>query len=224
MRKVIIFVDGMFMRRRVFERKCFYYSAKEIRNYCLKHLKQDDYLVRMYYYDCLPLRAKGISPLNNREIRFAELESAKQRYMLIDALKSTPQLALRLGYMEWNGRDWAIVGAKVAPLLRQKIQLSELSDADIRPNSESTQIDVKMALDMTVLASRKAAELFVLITDRSDLIPAIEMVRLEGVQLCLDAMYAPISSELAAEVDFRSTYVPGQAEHKTQPRHPDASQ
>ncbi len=210
MRKVMMFVDGMFMRRRVFERKWFYFSAKEIRQYCLKHLKPEDYLVRLYYYDCLPLQAKGVSPLNGKTIRFAELESARQRYMLIEALKHTPQVALRLGHMEWNGRDWSIVGSKVAPLLQGKIQIGELTDADIRPNSEAAQIDVKMALDMTLLAGKKAADLFVLLTDRAGLIPALEMVRQEGVQLCLDAMHAPVSGELGLHADFLSTQVPDQ--------------
>jgi len=40
-----------------------------------------------------------------------------------------------------------------------------------------------------------------------DLIPALEQVRTEGVQICLDAMYAPIHSELGASVDIRSTQV-----------------
>ncbi len=210
MRKVMMFVDGMFMRRRVIEKKWFYYSAKEIRNYCLKHLKSDDYLVRIYYYDCLPLQAKGVSPLNEKEIRFYELESAKLRSKLFDALKSTPNFLLRLGYMEWNRRDWSIVGSKVAPLLKKEITVDDLSDADIRPNSESTQIDVKMALDMTLLAGKMAADLFVLISDRSDLIPAMELVRQEGIQICLDPLHAPVSRDLEEQADLVSTQAPGQ--------------
>ena len=208
MRKVMFFVDGMFMRRRVLEKKYFYYSAKEIRSYCIKHLKSEDYLVRIYYYDCLPLQAVGTSPLNGKEIHFSRLESAKLRYKLIDSLKTTPNFALRLGSMEWNGRDWSIVGSKVAPLLKKEIEVAELSDQDIRPNSESVQIDVKMALDLTLLAGKKAADLFVVISDRTDLVPAMEMVRQEGVQLCLDPMFAPVSSELLAQADFRSSQVP----------------
>jgi len=215
MRKVILFVDGMFMRRRVLEKGWFLYKAREIRNYCLKHLKQDDYLVRIYYYDCQPLQAKGISPLNSKEIHFSQLESAKLRYQLFDALKTTPNFCLRLGYMEWNGRDWSIVGSKVTPLLKQEITVDDLTDADIRPGSETTQISVKMALDMTMLAGRKTADLFTVITGRTDLIPALEMVRQEGVQVCLDPMFAPISSELGAQADFLSTQVPDYAEPNT---------
>lgn len=68
--------------------------------------------------------------------------------------------------MEWNGRDWSILGSKVAPLLKKDIQVDDLAEDDIRPNSESAQIDVKMALDITGLAARQAADLFILITDR----------------------------------------------------------
>jgi len=214
MRKIMMFVDGMFMRRRVMAKKWFYYGARDIRNYCLRHLKQNDYLVRIYYYDCLPLNASGISPLSGKEVRFRELESAQMRYKLLDNLKATPNVSLRLGNMEWNGRDWTIVGSKVAPLLKKDIQVDDLSDSDIRPNSESAQIDVKMALDMTLLATKKTADMFVLISDRTDLVPALERVGDEGVQICLDTLQAPVDSSLAAQVDFRNTRVSESAEKK----------
>ena len=210
MRKVMVFVDGMFMRRRVLEKNWFMYKPREIRDYCLKHLKQDDYLVRIYYYDCLPLQARGISPLNGNEINFSQLESARLRYQLFDGLRITPNFCLRLGSMEWNGRDWSIVGSKVAPLLKKEISVDDLSDGDIRPGSEATQISVKMALDMTMLAGKNAGDLFTVISGRTDLIPAMEMVRQEGVQICLDPMYAPINNELKAQADFQSTQLSGQ--------------
>ncbi len=214
-RKVIVFVDGMFMRRRVLEKNWFMYKAREIREYCLKHLKQDDYLVRIYYYDCQPLQAKGVSPLNGKEINFSQLQSARLRYQLFDQLKTTPNFCLRLGYMEWNGRDWSIVGSKAAPLLKKEITVDDLSDGDIRPGSETTQISVKMALDMTMLATKKTADMFILITGRTDLIPAMELVRQEGVQIGLDPMFAPISSALGAQADFLSTHVPDNSEQNT---------
>ena len=212
-RKIVIFVDGMFMRRRVLEKGWFLFKAKEIRNYCLRHLKQDDYLVRIYYYDCLPLQSKGVSPLNGKEINFSQLESARFRYQLFDHLKTTPNMCLRLGYMEWNGRDWTIVGSKVAPLLKQEMTVEDLLDKDIRPGSETTQMSVKMALDMTSLAGKRVADMFVLISGRTDLIPAMEQVRQEGVQICLDPMFAPISNQLGAQADFVSTQVPDAVEH-----------
>lgn len=208
MRKVLFFVDGMFMRRRVMERKSFYYGAKEIRQYCQSHLKNDDYLLRIYYYDCAPLEASGVSPLSGREIDFGALKSAQQRTMLFSRLQATPNMALRLGKMEWNGRDWAIVGTKVAPLLKKEMGVEELRDSDIRPHSESAQIEVKMALDMTGLARRHAADLFVLIGDKADLVPALELVRGEGVQICLDPMHAPVDADLSAEADFVHTQLP----------------
>ncbi len=63
-RKVIIFTDGMFMPRRVLERNHFLYKPREIREYCQKHLRQNDYLVRITFYDYRPLQARETSPLN----------------------------------------------------------------------------------------------------------------------------------------------------------------
>ena len=110
--------------------------------------------------------------------------------------------------MEWNGRDWSIVGSKINPLLKKEITIDDLADSDIRPDSESPQISVKMALDMAQLAYKKAADMFVVITGKSDLVPALEMVRQEGIQVCLDPMHAPISDELSEQADFLTSYLP----------------
>ncbi len=198
----------MFMHRRVLEKNWFLFRPKEIRDYCQKHLRPDDYLIRIYYYDSIPLQAVGVSPLNGKEIRFAQLESAKHRYQLFYQLKTTPNFCLRLSYMEWNGRDWSIVGSKINPLLKKEITIDDLADSDLRPDSESPQISVKMALDMAQQAYKKAADLFVVITGKSDLVPALEMVRQEGIQVCLDPMHAPISDELSEQADFLTSFLP----------------
>lgn len=208
-RRVVVFVDGMFMRRRVLDRNHFLYKPREIREYCMQHLSRNDYLFRIYYYDAQPLQARATSPLNGREIDFAQLESARLRQQLFEQLRTTPNFCLRLGNMEWNGRDWSIIGSKVAPLLRQEITVDDLTDTDIRPHAETAQINVKMALDLVTLAAKGIGELFVVITDKSDLAPALEQVKQEGVQICLDNMHAPVSDELAEQVDFQSTQLPG---------------
>jgi len=218
MRNVVFFVDGMFMRRRVFEKKIFFYSARAIRNYCRKHLRGDDSLLRIYYYDCLPLRATGTSPLTGNTIRFIELESAKQRYKLLDALRATPHMASRLGHMEWNGRDWSIVGSKVASVLAKEITVDELTDDDIRPAAEPSGIEVKMALDMVRLAGKNPPDLFVLITDRSDLVPALEEVRQEGKQVCLDPMSAPCPHALEESADMVATVAGEYSDRKERSR------
>lgn len=218
MRNVVFLVDGMFMRRRVFEKKLFYYSARAMRNYCRKHLKQDDCLLRIYYYDCLPLRATGTSPLTGNTIRFFELESAKQRYKLLESLRTTPHVASRLGHMEWNGRDWSIVGSKVASVLARQTSVEDLTDEDIRPAAEPSGIEVKMALDMVRLARKDAADLFVLVTDRSDLVPALEEVREEGKQVSLDSMNAPCSHTLEESADIVATVVGDYVDRKESSR------
>lgn len=66
MRKVVFMIDGWFMRKRIYRLKTFYYSGPEIRKYCLRHLKQNDYLYRIFYYDTEPLEKKGHNPISKK--------------------------------------------------------------------------------------------------------------------------------------------------------------
>ena len=84
MRKVVFMIDGWFMRKRIYRLKSFYYCGTEIRKYCVRHLRQDDYLYRIFYYDTAPLDKKGHNPISKKAIDFKNTAVAKQQFELFD--------------------------------------------------------------------------------------------------------------------------------------------
>lgn len=74
MRKVVFMIDGWFMRKRIYSLRAFHYSGPEIREYCVSHLGDDDYLYRIFYYDTEPLGRRGRNPISKKAVDFKKLE------------------------------------------------------------------------------------------------------------------------------------------------------
>jgi len=72
MRKVVFMIDGWFMWKRVKNLNAFIYNGKEIRKYCMKHLRRNDYLYRIFYYDTEPLDMKAHHPMTGKLIDFSQ--------------------------------------------------------------------------------------------------------------------------------------------------------
>jgi len=92
MRKVVFMIDGWFMRKRIYNLKIFHYGGPEIRKYCKSHLKQNDYLNRIFYYDTKPLDKKGHNPITKKLIDFKNTPTSKAQEELLESINSTTQL------------------------------------------------------------------------------------------------------------------------------------
>ena len=84
MRKVVFMIDGWFMRKTIYSSKAFFYSGPEIRKYCLSHLRRDDYLYRIFYYDTEPLNKKGHHPVTKESIDFGKTRVAQTQMKLLN--------------------------------------------------------------------------------------------------------------------------------------------
>ncbi len=89
MRKFAFVIDGYFMQKRVQSLKLFYYTGKDIRDYCKKHLEnRDDCIYRIFYYDTGPLNYKGHNPISKKHIDFKQSDLSKRKKELrIESLK-----------------------------------------------------------------------------------------------------------------------------------------
>ena len=95
MRRVVFIIDGWFMRKRIYRLKAFKYSGPEIRKYCVKHLKEGDYLYRIFYYDTEPLDKTGHNPVTGKPINFGKTQVAIEQKELFNSIRKTPNFALR---------------------------------------------------------------------------------------------------------------------------------
>lgn len=207
MRKVVFMIDGWFMRKQIYKFKAFYYKGEEIRKYCLKHLKKDDYLYRIFYYDTEPLDKKGHKPITKSAIDFSTTPIAKAQRVLLESIKHTPNFALRLGKTVWKNNEWILSDTKLKALLAKQITVDDLTDDDFRPFIEQKAVDMKIGLDITHIATKRLADLLVIITGDADIVPVLKAARREGMQVCLDPLRNPIRAELSEHVDMIASYI-----------------
>jgi uncharacterized LabA/DUF88 family protein len=198
-------IDGWFMRKRIYHLGSFLYNGSNIRDYCKKHLRVGDEIYRIYYYDTQPLEGKGNNPLTNSLIDFGKTNVAKNQRELLDSLKCTPNVALRLGKTVWRNKSWKLNNEKLKNLIKGKISVNDLSEGDFQPLIEQKTVDMKIGLDLALIATKKLADVLILISGDSDMVPALKLARTEGMLVGLDPLKNNINPDLAEHVDFVST-------------------
>jgi len=208
MRKVVFMIDGWFMRKRIYKLRAFHYDGPSIREYCVKHLREKDYLYRIFYYDTNPLDKKGHHPVTGKSIDFSKTDVARQQRELFESIKRTPNFALRLGRTAWRNNNWILSPEKTKLLLQGKISPSDLEESDVSPQIEQKTVDMKIGLDIATIAIKRLADLLVIITGDEDVVPVLKFARTEGLQVCLDPLWNNISPHLSEHVDFVSTKIP----------------
>ena len=114
-------------------------------------LAHQDELLRTYYYHCLPY--KSPSPTPEEAERFAR----KQRFF--HALSRLDRFEVREGKLALRG--WDRTTGK--PILEQK------------------RVDIKLAVDLVLLATKHQITRAVIVTGDSDFLPAIQAAKDEGV-------------------------------------------
>ncbi|HEV2737296.1 MAG TPA: NYN domain-containing protein [Candidatus Elarobacter sp.] len=108
-------------------------------------------LLRTYYYHCLPFQSSP--PTDEERRRFSHAQSFFGR------LGRIPRFHVREGKLAYRGRD-ASTGL---PFFEQK------------------RVDLMLGLDMALLATKRQISDVVLFSGDSDLLPAVEAVKSEGV-------------------------------------------
>lgn len=205
MRKVVFVIDGWFMRKRIKHLKTFNYTGPEIRKYCKGHLREGDAIYRIFYYDTEPLDKKGHHPITNKTVDFKETYTAKEQRLLLDSIKKTPNFALRLGQSIWINKSWILKYDKLKALINNKIKIEDLKEYDVYPHIIQKTVDMKIGLDIAFMAGKKVADVLIIITGDSDIVPALKFARREGMIVGLDPLQQNISAELSEHVDFIAT-------------------
>ena len=208
MRRAVFIIDGYFMWKRISFLKAFYYDGNNIRKYCLKHLDKEDFLYRIFYYDTHPLEAKGHNPISNKLINFKTSPATQARIRLYESLRKTPNFALRLGHPSWKNKEWCLNPEKFQELLDRKISIDNLQEADVMPRIEQKEVDMKIGLDIALIAIKKQADFLIIITGDMDFVPVLKFARREGMQVCLDPLRSQVKPELQEHVDYIRTKIP----------------
>ncbi len=129
------------------------------------------------------------------------------QYLLLESIKSTPNFALHLGKTVWENNEWILAPSKFKSLINKKLFVDDLCENDVRPLIEQKAVDMKIGLDIALIAIKRIADLLIIITGDADIVPALKFARREGMQVGLDPLRNPIQPELAEHVDFIDTKI-----------------
>lgn len=203
--KVAILIDGGFFLKRY---RTIYNGwnhkpdqvAKELIRMCSNHISDDDYLYRIFYYDCYPITKKAHNPVSKKSIDFSKSDAAKFRIQFFEELKKKRKIALRLGYLK-TSNHWIISPTKTKDLLNGSIKISDLDEVDVTYQIQQKSVDMKIGLDIASLSYKDHVEKIILISGDGDFVPAAKLARREGVDFVLDPMWNNIDDSLFEHID-----------------------
>jgi len=205
-----ILIDGGFYQRRaqsLFGEKTPEERVDELMRYIRHHLKKDDHLYRVFYYDCPPSRDRVYHPLLKRQIDLSKTSEYQWMTQFHSLLMNQRKVALRLGELSLNKTGYILDSQVTKKLLAGTKQLSELTERDFRLSIEQKGVDMRIGIDIASMAYKKQVNRMVLISGDSDFIPAAKLARREGVDFVLDSMGAAIKESLNKHIDGLTTHI-----------------
>ena len=204
---VAILVDGGVYQKRardLWGTKTPEDRAKELNDYCLRHLYEKNIrhdLYRIFYYDCPPMSKKVYHPLTKRTVDFSKTEMFGWMNSFLESLKQKRKFALRMGQLASEQAYFTIQQTVLRKLCREEISISDLTENDFEIDVKQKGVDMKIGLDISSIASQGKVDRIVLISGDSDFVPAAKMARRAGIDFVLDSLWAPIKPDLFEHID-----------------------
>ena len=145
-------------------------------------------IIRILYYDCALFNGTTKRPVSRT------LEIHAQTTPLLHDLAQKDLFAVRRGVLKFRGY-----------VLKKYHQPSSPPvDADFVPKFEQKGVDMRIGLDMATIAANRSVELIALMTNDTDCIPAMKLVRRAGIQVALLSVPGcKPTQELIAHADFK---------------------
>jgi uncharacterized LabA/DUF88 family protein len=223
--KVAILVDGGFFVRRFgrvypnLDAGNPAVVAKQMQKMCLYHLSrrergsdgtltqiQESVLHRIFFYDCPPLTKRLHQPISKKALNLAATDTALFRAGLHKEVLRLRKVALRLGHLDEKNAEWQLRSGVLKALLKGERRWQELVDGDFHYYARQKVVDMKVGIDITLLAQKGIVDRIVLVAGDSDFVPAAKHARREGIDFILDPMWNPIAPDLHEHIDgLRST-------------------
>ncbi|ETX26531.1 NYN domain-containing protein [Roseivivax isoporae] len=147
-----------------------------------------DELHRIFFYDCPPLSKRIHQPVSGRAVNLAQTEQAVFRHALHDALRRQHKVPLSLGHLDEKNAEWALRPGVLKSLLRGDRIWTNLTDDDFPYYARQKVVDLKIGVDIALLAEKKLVDRIVLMAGDSDFVPASKHARREGLDIVLDAL------------------------------------
>lgn len=222
-RRIAILIDGGFFIKRFnylynSERKMTGSQVADMMyTMALRHLRDNDVLYRIFYYDCEPLSKKMHNPITKKCIDYSKSEQFAFRQELLEALKIKRKVALRIGTLKTTS-NWTIKQSATERLLKREITIDDLTEDDVTPEIRQKGIDMKIGVDIASLSLKRFVDKIILISGDSDFVPAAKMARREGIDFILNPMKANVEPQLNEHVDGMESFEPYPTKKVSRPR------
>lgn len=196
-----ILLDGGFVTKVLADRKRSNAVASDIEAECQRIAKLPALsgleLLRVYYYDAPPATQNLTNPIDGSTLDLGSSAVHARNTALLDQLELLPNFAVRKG--ETVVRGWKIgATAMKAMLAKPRVPTAR----DLVPNVQQKGVDLRIGLDVARLALRQIAQVIVVVTGDSDMIPVFKFARREGLRVYLDHLGGPVRRELKVHADI----------------------
>ncbi len=175
--------------------------VKDLYTIAHSHVGDNNYLYRIFYYDCVPFEKKVHNPISGRCIDFSKTSEAITMKSVFEELKRQRKVALRLGTIK-EGRRWILYDRASTALLKRETTVDDLKESDVYYDMHQKGIDMKIGVDIASLALKRFVDKIVLISGDSDFVPAAKLARREGIDFVLDPMHSShVENNLFEHID-----------------------
>ena len=154
--------------------------------------KDEEDLQKILYYDCDPYDNTTRSKKEEIQRLISGKPAIFRGHNTLRILGSKNLFAVRRGELKFRG--WLPKD--------EKKHGKDLSDADFRPNFVQKGVDMRIGLDMAILAERRLIDRLILITGDTDMIPAMKHCRKQAIQIVLIAFKGGASFALKQHSDI----------------------
>lgn len=159
-----------------------------------------DYLYRALFYDCKPFVGKTHHIITGQHIDFAQTDLAIKRRAIFKEIATRRKFALRLGDVK-PSYAWVINSRYTKDLIRGNIDVSALTENDVKYEMRQKGVDIKIGIDIASLALKRLVNKIILVAGDSDFVPAAKLARRNGIDIVLDPMWNHIAEDLNEHID-----------------------
>lgn len=209
MGKMAVLVDGGFYLKRarcLKGEKTANERADELVQYCRDHVRHEDAeLYRIFYYDCDPIGKKAYHPLLERTYDQSKTDAYRWKNDFFDELAKKRKVAIRKGEPLESSCEYVMKPAVAKDIVRGRRTVESLTENDFALDVQQKGVDVRIGLDLALIAHERFADQIVLITGDSDFVPAAKYARRHGIDFIIDPMWHPFKASLGIHVDGMHT-------------------
>lgn len=189
--KISVLIDGGHLRA-VAKKAGQTYDNDFIEKFANSCSTQDEYLLRIFYYDSPQYRGKVRLPVSGNETEF------KSSDKWLKELATKERFAVRrgsLGFRGWRPRNIPISGGK------------PLSDADFDPIFEQKGVDMRVGLDIATFSVTRSVERIILVSADTDMIPAMKHARKAGLEIGVVQLPVPPALNLHFDIQAHADFI-----------------